>query len=82
MKPCSHKPGDMRDIHHQHRADLIGNLPELLEINGSGIGGRARHNHFRSALQCNLSHIIVIEESVVIDAIRHTLEILAGHIDR
>ena len=82
MKSGRHKPGDMCDIHHQHRPDLVSDLPEFFEVNGSCISGRTRHNHLRSALQRNLSDIIVIEESIIVHAIRHALEILAGHIDR
>ena len=82
MEPCRHKAGNMRNIHHEHRAHLIGNLSEFLKINGSRISGCTGNYHLRLALQCNLSHIIVIEESFVIDAIRHAVKVLARHINR
>ncbi len=38
MQAGGHKSRDMGDIHHQHSAHFISDLPEFLEINGSCIG--------------------------------------------
>ncbi len=72
----------MGDIHHQHGAHFIGDLPEFLEINGSCIGRCARHDHLRLTFQRDLTYIIIVKKSLVVDPVRYTLKILAGHIDR
>ena len=37
MNSRRHKAGDVRDVRHEQRADFIGDLPELGEIDRSGI---------------------------------------------
>ena len=38
MRTTGHQSGNVRHIHHQHTARLMGNLRKQLKINGSGIG--------------------------------------------
>ena len=82
MKTCCHQTCDVRHIHHQHCTDLIGNLSEFLEINRSGICGGSCNNHLRLCFQCDLTKLIIIDKSVVIDTVGNNLEILAGNIYR
>ena len=82
MQPCRHKAGNMGHIHHQHCANLIRNLTELLKINGAGIRGSACDDHLRLRLQRDLTQLIIIDETIIIHAIGHNMKILPGHIHR
>ena len=44
MMSGSDKPRDVGHVHHQDRADLIGDLSEFIRFNGSRIRGRPRYN--------------------------------------
>ena len=54
MKSCCHKSCNVSHINHQYCPNLICNLTELLEINGSCISGCTGNDHFGLTLQCDL----------------------------
>lgn len=80
MQACCHQSGDMRHIHHQVSAYLIGNLPEALEINCSRIGAGSGDNQLRLALLCNAKNFVIVQEAFVIDTVRNDVEIGSGEI--
>ena len=82
MKAGGHKPRDVSHIHHKHRPRLVGDLPEFLKINGSGIGRRPRNDHFRAAFQRGFPQLIIIDKSLVVHPIGHDLKIFSGNIHR
>ena len=82
VKPGSHKAGNVSHIHHQNRTCFVGYLPEFLKINGSCIGGRTCYDHLGLAFQSNFPEHIVVQEPLVIYAIRHDLKIFPGDIYR
>jgi len=81
MKACCHKACDMCHIYHQYRTDFIRYFTELFEINGTCICRSTCNDHLGSAFQGQLSHSVIIQETVVIHAVRYYMEIFTGHID-
>ncbi len=47
MHPGRHQPGKMRHVHHQQRANLVGNRPEPRKIQQARIGRAARNDELR-----------------------------------
>ena len=79
---CRHQACDMGHIHHQVRAHLIGNLPEALKINRTGISAGSRDDQLRLGFFCNPLQFIIINEALIIDPIGHNIVIHAGEIYR
>ena len=82
MKSCRHKSRDMCDIHHQYGADFVSDFSEFLEIKRSRVSRSAGNNHFRPALQRDFTHFVIVEESFIVNAVRHAFEVFTGHIYR
>ncbi len=61
MDSGGNQPGDMRDIRHQHRPAALGDFAEPLEIEGAGVGARARHDQLRPVLLGQARDLIVID---------------------
>ena len=72
----------MCHIDHKKRAACVRDLTELLKINGSRISGSSRDDHLRLAFHRDLHHLVIINESFVIDTIRNDMEISSGEVDR
>ena len=82
MKSCCHKTCNMCHIYHQYRSYFVCHFPEFLKVNGSGIGRCSCNDHLGLTFQCNLPELIIINEAVIVDAIRNNLKILAGNVYR
>ena len=48
--PADDQPGDVRDVRHQQRADFVGDLAELREVDRPRIRAVAAHDHLRLQL--------------------------------
>ena len=75
MYPCRNKACDMRHVHHKNGSDFVCNLTELLKVNGSCISACPCNDQFWAALLCYAEHLIIVEESLVIDTVRHAVVI-------
>ena len=58
-----HEACDVGDIHHQIGADLMGDLTEGLEIDGSGVGGGTGDDHPRPAFLRDGPYLVIIDAS-------------------
>ncbi|MPM56895.1 hypothetical protein SDC9_103712 [bioreactor metagenome] len=81
MDACGHKARDVRHVHHQIRAHRICNLPELLEVDGPGVGGGARDDQFGLALLRGLHQLVIINLlSLLIQTVGDDIKIFAGDV--
>ena len=65
MDPTGHQPGKMRHVHHQQRADAIGDFPESAKIENARIGRAAGHDKFRLVPFCEALKFIEIDALIV-----------------
>ena len=72
----------MSHIYHQVSTNFISDLAETLEINLSGICAGTGNDQLWLAFLCDSLYLIVINEAVIIDTIRNTVEIFAGKVHR
>ena len=78
-----HQTGNVGHIHHEIGAAGIANLPEFLEINGSGVGAGACHDHLGLDLHSLFHQLIIINTARFrVYAISHKMIQRARHIDR
>ncbi len=78
-----HQAGEMRHVDHQIGADLVGNLPEPLEIDEPRIGRAARDDHLGPLLAGELADFVYIDPVVVAaHIVGHHLEPFSRHVDR
>ncbi len=73
----------MGHVHHQKRADFIGDFAEAFEIDLTRVRGRAGEDELRLFAMGDLAHLVVIDQVIVgAHAVRHRLKPLAGNVDR
>ena len=77
------KACNMRHIHHQQAADFIRDLAQTRKVNDSRIRRRACYNQLRPDLKRSLFQGIIINDFFLFHyAVRHKMEVFAGHVDR
>ena len=69
MKSGSNKTGNVRHINHEDGANLLGDLRDTLKVDDSCISGRTGNNHLRSYSFCLLKKLVVIKETVFVNAV-------------
>ena len=72
----------MSHIHHQVSAHFVCHLTETLKINGPGISAGSGHDQLRLCLKRDPLQLVIIDIALVIDAVRHYIEVKAGKIHR
>ncbi len=78
-----HQPGDVGHVHHQQRASLIGDLPQLREVDGPGIGAGAGHQDLRPAFQGDPPDLLIVDHlGLRVHPVRHEVEVGAAHVHR
>ena len=82
MKSCRHKTCYMCHIDHKKRAACVRDLTELLKVDRARVGTGTGNDHLRLALEGNLHHLVVIDESLVVHTVRYDMKIGSGKIDR
>ncbi len=82
MKPCGYKPRNVRHIHHEYRAHLVGYFTEPGKIDCSRISAGAGDNQLGLALVSGFSQLIVIYPAIrPAHAVRNDIEIVARNVD-
>jgi hypothetical protein len=82
MGTASDEAGEVRHVHHEDRADLVGDLAEALEIEDARIGRAPGDDHLRAALTGEARNLVHVDPMVVAaHAVGHHLEPLAGDVD-
>ena len=56
--------GEVRHVAEQERADLVGDLAELVGLDGARIGGAAADDQLRPVLLREAEHLVVVDEFV------------------
>jgi hypothetical protein len=75
------QPGEMRHVHHEDRADTVGDLAKTGEIDDARIGRAAGNDDARLVLAGEALHLVEIDAVVLAGhAILHRLEPFAGHV--
>ena len=81
MEPRGHEPRDVRHIDHEIGACLPSDVAKRLEIDNSGIGAGAGHDHLRSGLQRLLTKKVVVDAGIRLPhSVRHYLVELAAEV--
>ena len=62
MNPGGHESGDVGDIGHQIRANLVGDLTELGEVDHTGIRAEAANDQLGFAFQRSLPDMVHVEQ--------------------
>ena len=75
VKTGCYQTSDMSHIDHQVCAYFVCNFTETFEINLSCIGTCTCNDQLRFCFQCNALYLFVINHAIVIDTIRHNVEI-------
>ena len=76
------EPDEVRGVDPELRADLVGDLAELREVDEARVGGGAGDDHLRPVLEREVAHLVVVDAAVVLaDGVGHRLEPLAREAD-
>ena len=62
MQAGGDEAGEVRHVAEQQRADLVGDLPELVGLDGARIGGPAADDQLRPVLLREAEHLVVVDE--------------------
>src|SRR5881398_1718472 len=65
MDPRGHEPGDMRHVHDEDRADLVGDAPERREIDDARVGATAADQDTGALAARDLAHLVIINPAGV-----------------
>ena len=60
----------------------VGDLSQLFEVDGTGVGRSTRHDHLRAHLPDLLFQLGVVDAAILTDAVGDEVVVLAGHIHR
>ena len=83
MDAAGDEPGEMRHVHHEVGADLVGNRAKAGKIDETRIGRTAGDDNLRPVLPREHRHLRHVDALVVAaHAIGHDVKPLARHIDR
>ena len=83
MEAGGDEAGDVRDVDHEVSADFVGDFREAREVDDARIGGGAGDDQLRLALFSLLLECVVVDAlRLLVDTVRHDLEVLAAHVDR
>mmetsp|Transcript_41191 Transcript_41191/g.106299 ORF Transcript_41191/g.106299 Transcript_41191/m.106299 type:complete len:371 (+) Transcript_41191:231-1343(+) len=67
---------DVRDVSHEQGSDLVGDLPELLEVHDPRVGGGTAQDHGRAEDQGRLAQLLEVDEpGLVVHLVRQRLEV-------
>src|SRR5262249_23458270 len=77
------EPSKMGHVHEQICADLIGDFPEALKVDDTGIGRSAGNDETRFVLSGEPRYLLIINNTVLTaNAIMNGIKPFAGHIRR
>ena len=62
MYPGGHESGDVGDVGHQIRANLVGDFTELGKVDHTGIRAEAANDQFGFAFQRSIPDMIHVEQ--------------------
>ena len=82
MITACHKTCDVSHIYHQVSAYHIRDLTEALEIDLARICACTRDDELGIALLRDALHLVVIDETVVIDTVRNDVKVRSGEVHR
>ena len=82
MHPASHEARDVGHIHHQEGPVAVGDLSQLFEVDGTGVGRSACHDHLGTDLFDLLFQLSIVDAAIFADAVGYEVIVLAGHIHR
>ena len=80
MKARSHQARDVGHVHHQIGAHLVRHLAEALKVDGAAVRAGAGDNEFRLRRHRDALQLVVIDISLVVDAVGHDVEIQSGEV--
>ena len=82
MKSRRNQTSNVRHVNHEHGTAGVRDLTEFLKVDRARVGTGTCNNHLRLALEGNLHHLVVIDESLVVHTVRYDMKIGSGKIDR
>ena len=77
-----HQTGNVGHIHHQICTIAVGDLSDLLKIDGTGICRRTGHDQLGAHLLNLLFQLSIVDHAIGIDTVRDKVIVLAGHVYR
>ena len=75
-----HQTGNVSHIHHQECAVAVGDLSNLLKVDGTGVSGCTGHDQLGAHLLDLLFQLGVVDHAIGIDAVGNKVVVLAGHV--
>ena len=82
VHPAGHEARDVGHIHHQEGPVSVGDLSQLFEVDGTGVGRSACHDHPGTDLFDLLFQLGIVDAAIFADAVGDEVVVLAGHIHR
>ena len=83
MQARRDQPGEMRHVHHELGADLVGDLTEAGKVDDARIGRAAGDDKRRLVLDREPLDLVIVDAVIVLlDAVLHGVEPLAGQVRR
>ncbi|MNC22806.1 hypothetical protein D3C75_708130 [compost metagenome] len=83
MKTCSNQTGNVSHIHHEERADIIGNGTKRFKVNSARVCTCTGNNQFRTVFEGGFAHFIIInQECIFLHAISYEVIQQSGGIYR
>ena len=77
---AGHQTGNMGHIHHQECTVTVGDLSDLLKVDGTGVSGCTGHDQLGAHLLDLLFQLGVVDHAIGIDAVGNKVVVLAGHV--
>ncbi len=74
--------GEVGDVEHQQRTDLVGDLAEGLGLEAARVARRADHDHLRAMFQGEVAHAVHVDALLGADAVRHEVVEQAAGVHR
>ena len=72
----------MGHIHHQVGPVAVGDLSDLLKVDGAGVSRCTGHDELGAHLLDLLFQLRIVDDAVCIDAVGNEVVVFAGHVHR
>ena len=82
VRAAGDETGEVGDVEHEQRTDLVGDLAERLRFEAARVARRADDDHLRTVLEREVAHVVDVDALLGADAVRHEVVEQAAGVDR
>ncbi len=82
VRAAGDEAGEVGDVEHQQRADLVGDRAERFGLEAARVARRADDDHLRAVLEGELADVVDLDPVLGADAVGHEVVEQAAGVDR